>query len=250
MHASSSSRLPVSSVVLGALSTFSIGWLAYYATQDTIRRVTIRSRRKRHPVRTRTSGLLPHKQGSTSASMGSLESGDTDGSAWYGGAQATEVESIKRRYAPLRILRRYVNPFPEWRETGVWEFLYYKTIHSILETPHRIAWDGGLAADLATEKGKERVKELLPVQKLDRDTLWGKDSEQPCADSESLSYTWIGQSTCLIQMNGINILTDPVFGLQPIESIFSPVRMAPMPCTIEELTGKKGRIDVVLISHK
>ncbi|UZJ56641.1 hypothetical protein CBS101457_005961 [Exobasidium rhododendri] len=261
MHGSVPNRLPVGSVVLGALSTFSVGWLAYYATQDALRRATIRSRRKRYPLKIRTSGVLPHKiadgrgeESSTSShdsssSATSFDSSLSPSTSWYGGAKGSELEAIKKRFAPLRILRRYVNPFSEWRETGIWEFAYHKLVHSMLVKPRRIAWDGGLAADLSTEKGKQRVKDLLPVQALDRDRLWGRQEGRPCADAEKSTYTWIGQSTCLIQMNGLTILTDPVFGLQPVKSIFSPNRMAPMPCTIDDLVGDRGRIDVVLISH-
>lgn len=51
----------------------------------------------------------------------------------------------------------------------------------------------------------------------------------------------------LIQLQGLTILTDPVFQLQPIKSIFSPKRLRPMPCGIAEILS--GRIDIVLLSH-
>lgn len=256
MHVSHTSRLPVSSsVILGALSSISLGWLSYYAVQDTIRRATIRSRRKKFPLNIRSVGpLTQYAEKQTRTSSGEvktnskLEEAQSSVADWYGRAHGKELQSIKRRFAPLRILGRYVNPFPEWRETGVWELLYWKLIHSMLQKPRRMAWDGALAADLATESGKKKVEELLPVYPLDKERLWGSSKGQPCAESDKMTYTWIGQSTCLIQMNGLNILTDPVFGLQPIESIFSPTRMRPMPCTIQDLTD--GKIDVVLISHE
>lgn len=247
MHASSSCRLPIGSAVVGVLSTFSLGWLAYYAAQDTIRRSVIRSRSIKFPLPVRTVGLLPHiskKGGQETNSVSSY----TSTSDWHGKAQSAELKSIKGRFAPLKVLGRYVNPFPEWRETGVWELLYWKLIYSMFQKPRRLAWEGGIAADLSTEEGKQKVESLLPVQSLNRDALWGTDREKPCAEADSMTYTWIGQSTCFVQMNGLNILTDPVFGLQPVESIFSPTRMRRIPCTIEELA--KGKIDVVIISHK
>lgn len=255
MHVSHISRLPVSSVVFGALSSISLGWLSYYAIQDTIRRATIRSRRKKFPLDNRVVGPLKyHAKEHLNAIKTdkhihhTLKEPQSPILEWHGQAQQKELQSIKSRFAPLRVLGRYVNPFPEWRETGVWELLYWKLIHSMLQKPRRMAWDGALAADLATDSGKKRVEELLPVHSLDKERLWGTTKNQPCAEADSMTYTWIGQSTCLIQMNGLNILTDPVFGLQPIESIFSPTRMRPMPCTIEDLTY--GKIDVVLISHE
>lgn len=246
MHASGCCRLAVGSVVVGTLSSFSAGWLAYYAAQDAMRRQTIRLRRAKYPLSIRTGGPLPHPR--NLARVEEATEKPASMSHWHGGATSEEFKSITSRFAPLKVLGRYVNPFPEWRETGVWELLFWKLVHSMLQKPRRMAWEGGIAADLGTEQGRKKVETLLPVQAFDRDKLWGTIKDQPCAEADKMTYTWIGQSTCLVQMNGLNILTDPVFGLQPIESIFSPTRMRPMPCTIQELT--EGRIDVVLISHK
>ncbi len=52
---------------------------------------------------------------------------------------------------------------------------------------------------------------------------------------------WLGHSTFLIQLNGVTILTDPIFGnLSP----FFP-RLLSLPCAPEQLPA----IDVVLLSH-
>lgn len=50
----------------------------------------------------------------------------------------------------------------------------------------------------------------------------------------------------MVQMHGVNVLTDPVFSDKPVESIVSPKRMRPMPCSFKDLK----RVDVVLLSHK
>ncbi|MFC0562415.1 MBL fold metallo-hydrolase [Halalkalibacter alkalisediminis] len=59
--------------------------------------------------------------------------------------------------------------------------------------------------------------------------------------SKRMHYTWIGHSTFFIQMNGLNILTDPVFsnrmGLEK--------RLVPPGISVHELPD----IDAVLISH-
>jgi L-ascorbate metabolism protein UlaG (beta-lactamase superfamily) len=56
---------------------------------------------------------------------------------------------------------------------------------------------------------------------------------------------WIGHATKLIEINGINILTDPVFQdhASPIRGIAN--RVTPPACQIEDLP----QISVVLISH-
>lgn len=52
----------------------------------------------------------------------------------------------------------------------------------------------------------------------------------------------------LISYAGLNILTDPVFGAQPVASVFSPTRITPTPCTMGELVSNVS-LDVVLVSH-
>lgn len=58
--------------------------------------------------------------------------------------------------------------------------------------------------------------------------------------------TWVGHSTFLIGLNGINILTDPHFSerASPV-SFGGPKRIVPVPLLISELP----KIDVILISH-
>lgn len=60
------------------------------------------------------------------------------------------------------------------------------------------------------------------------------------------AITWIGHATMLIQANGLNVLTDPMFSerASPVQS-FGPKRAQPPGLSIEQLPS----IDVVLISH-
>ena len=60
------------------------------------------------------------------------------------------------------------------------------------------------------------------------------------------SVTWIGHSTLLLQMEGLNVLTDPQWGARasPL-SWAGPRRLSPPGVAFEHLP----RIDIVLISH-
>ncbi len=60
-------------------------------------------------------------------------------------------------------------------------------------------------------------------------------------ESDQLQITWIGHATFLIQGDGINIITDPVFG--NVSSVFR--RLLPPGIMLENLP----RIDYILISH-
>jgi len=60
------------------------------------------------------------------------------------------------------------------------------------------------------------------------------------------SVTWIGHATTLVQMGGINLLTDPIFSERASPLAFAgPRRAQPPGIAISELP----RIDVVLVSH-
>lgn len=66
-------------------------------------------------------------------------------------------------------------------------------------------------------------------------------SEPVTDQSEELKVTWVGHSTFLIQIGGLNILTDPIFG----HPSFLFPRMLPAGIALEQLP----RIDAILISH-
>ncbi|WP_413586675.1 MBL fold metallo-hydrolase [Bdellovibrio sp. HCB274] len=63
---------------------------------------------------------------------------------------------------------------------------------------------------------------------------------------EALQITWLGHSSMLVQMDGMNILTDPSLSerVSPF-SFMGPKRFGKLPLEIEQLP----KIDVVVISH-
>jgi L-ascorbate metabolism protein UlaG (beta-lactamase superfamily) len=69
---------------------------------------------------------------------------------------------------------------------------------------------------------------------------WGR-----AADS-GLRVTWLGHSTVLLELDGVRVLTDPVFGLRasPV-SFIGPKRFHPPPVSIAQLPA----LDAVLVSH-
>lgn len=66
------------------------------------------------------------------------------------------------------------------------------------------------------------------------------------ANRTRTAVTWIGHATVLVQMSGLNILTDPHFSgrAAPVQWA-GPERRVPLPMALVELP----RIDLVLISH-
>lgn len=105
---------------------------------------------------------------------------------------------------------------------------------------------------------EEEYKVMNPSGVEDTHVISTKDTKPesvlPTAEPEwdskpaldEISVTWLGHSTLLIQMHGLNILVDPIFS-----DITSPVsfvgakRFSPMEFEIEDLP----QIDIVLFSH-
>jgi L-ascorbate metabolism protein UlaG (beta-lactamase superfamily) len=61
-----------------------------------------------------------------------------------------------------------------------------------------------------------------------------------------LRATWLGHSTVLLELDGLRVLTDPVFGdrASPV-SFMGPKRFHPVPASIDELPP----LDLVVLSH-
>jgi len=65
-------------------------------------------------------------------------------------------------------------------------------------------------------------------------------------DPSKIQMTWIGHSSFLIQLDGFNFLTDPVFSDRCSPTSFvGPKRFRPLPLQLEDLP----RIDFVVLSH-
>lgn len=100
----------------------------------------------------------------------------------------------------------------------------------------------GLAPPLAAEfllKGGKRAP-AGPLPAHDPLGVW------KAAPDSGLRVTWLGHSTLLIEVDGLRILTDPVFGerASPV-SFMGPKRFHPVPVQIAQLPP----IDVLLLSH-
>jgi N-acyl-phosphatidylethanolamine-hydrolysing phospholipase D len=92
----------------------------------------------------------------------------------------------------------------------------------------------------------ERWQKTLPPQDPARVRLVEPDLAYLKVNRSDATVTWVGHSTALWQLGGLNILTDPHFTdrASPF-SFIGPKREAPLPMPLSSLP----RIDVVLISH-
>lgn len=94
----------------------------------------------------------------------------------------------------------------------------------------------------ATIPKREVLDKTLPVHKPDFDDLKSKE------DQDGISVVWLGHACVLVQMDGIRILTDPVFSHKCGPKVIFKLGIARYrnaPCSIDDLPD----IDAVVISH-
>ncbi|KAI7899000.1 beta-lactamase superfamily domain-containing protein [Cokeromyces recurvatus] len=133
------------------------------------------------------------------------------------------LETPEERYASLKIGRRFVNPFDEWIEVP-----FYKTMLFWMKR-----WKGN-----GVPRNEKELEKTLPVMKPDLDKIKNLN--------DRITFTWFGQSTCLITLDGLTILSDPVFSRCSINHYLGPKRLRPIPCQLEDFIDT---IDAVIVSH-
>jgi len=87
--------------------------------------------------------------------------------------------------------------------------------------------------------GDRRVP-TAPLPALDPRRAWGRKARS------GLRATWLGHSTVLLEMDGLRVLTDPVWGQRASPSQWAgPKRFQPVPVGVDSLPP----LDVVVITH-
>ncbi len=88
--------------------------------------------------------------------------------------------------------------------------------------------------------GGDRRVPSAPLPAADPTSAWTR------APDTRLRATWLGHSTVLIEIDGLRVLTDPIWGLRASPSrLAGPKRFQPVPVPLRSLPP----VDVVLVSH-
>ena len=87
--------------------------------------------------------------------------------------------------------------------------------------------------------GGQRRRPPAPLPALDPRPTWTRPTTE-------LRATWLGHSTVLVEMDGLRVLTDPVWGERASPTrLAGPKRFQPVPVGVAELPP----LDAVIISH-
>jgi L-ascorbate metabolism protein UlaG (beta-lactamase superfamily) len=88
--------------------------------------------------------------------------------------------------------------------------------------------------------GSERRVPRAPLPAVDPRELWAR------VPGSGLRATWLGHSTVLLEMDGVRVLTDPVWGSRASPSqLIGPKRFQPVPVALRDLPP----IDLIVVSH-
>ena len=143
------------------------------------------------------------------------------------------MKSLGKRATGLRLERMRASPLYRVTDTGEG----FRNIHPIpagLRDPsERPSLGDFLYAD-----GRRKPAGLLPA--LNPLDAWLKPADT------GLRATWLGHSTVLIEIDGLRVLTDPVWGQRASPSqLAGPKRFQPVPLGLKALP----KLDAVVISH-
>lgn len=122
---------------------------------------------------------------------------------------------------------RFVNPWPTW------QFPSYSTMFRLF----------------LMEKNNSNVPSAIEV--LDRELpvhepYFVQNPDQCRQTGSSVRVTWLGHATVLVEMDGLVLLTDPVFSQRASPMAFmGPKRYRGPPCSVQQLP----KVDAVVISH-
>lgn len=169
--------------------------------------------------------------------------------------QDTTDSPVPLRYRSAVVNGMFVNPFEEYRPQTGFEFLWVR----LMEVFEGLYGQVEVHERYKTPLGElKRVDELLRVFRPDYDSMrhhsrvWHEPvtGEAWRAVRNTMLFTWLGQSCSLVQVGGINILTDPIFSNHLISRHMGPQRLVKSPMTVEDVhTATNGHLDLVMVSH-
>lgn len=97
----------------------------------------------------------------------------------------------------------------------------------------------GLLKEQFTDSHLRKPKKPIPVLPFNK-KVWNKELEKP-------KFVWYGHSVVLLQLNGKNILIDPMFG--PDTSPIAPFKTKRFSQNTLEIIDQLPQIDAVLLTH-
>jgi L-ascorbate metabolism protein UlaG (beta-lactamase superfamily) len=140
------------------------------------------------------------------------------------------MKTFGKRAAGLRLERMRASPL--WAGEG------FRNIHPVLPGLRNTTTPRPSMSDFLCAEGRRVPKGPLPS--MNPVDAWHRPP------GSGLRATWLGHSTVLVEIDGLRVLTDPVWGPRASPSRFAgPKRFQPVPVPLRALPP----IDLVVVSH-
>uniref|UniRef100_A0A0L0P4G4 Metallo-beta-lactamase domain-containing protein n=1 Tax=Candidozyma auris TaxID=498019 RepID=A0A0L0P4G4_CANAR len=177
---------------------------------------------------------------------------------------AIELEDVSK-FKSATINGMFVNPFDEYRPQTGFEFLWVRLLELVesfygnkIEIHDKYPTPEGDFKEV-----DDMLKTFRPNYELLREnskilqqcTALGnfdklREKKNGVSLHDQLLFTWLGQSCSLVQISGINILTDPIFSDHLFTPHFGPKRLVKSPMTLSDVNyATNNKLDFVLVSH-
>lgn len=140
------------------------------------------------------------------------------------------MKSFGQRAQGLRLERMRANP--------MWTGEAFRNLHPVRPGLRDASVPRPTLAEFLC--GGERRVPSKPLPAMDPREAWRRPP------GSGLRATWLGHSTVLLEVDGVRLLTDPVWGARASPSqLVGPKRFQPVPVALRALP----RVDAVLLSH-
>jgi hypothetical protein len=140
------------------------------------------------------------------------------------------MKSLGKRAGGLRLERM--------RASRLWAGEAFRNVHPVLPGLRNAAAKLPSLSDFLCSNGRRVPPGRLPS--VDPIDTWRRPA------GTGLRATWLGHSTVLIEIDGLRVLTDPVWGMRASPSrLAGPKRFQPVPVPLRALPP----LDLVLVSH-
>jgi L-ascorbate metabolism protein UlaG (beta-lactamase superfamily) len=140
------------------------------------------------------------------------------------------MKSLGKRAAGLRLERMRASP--------LWHGEAFRNIHPVLPGLRDHGAPRPTLSDFLCSEGRRVPQGPLPA--VNPIEGWRRPA------GSGLRATWLGHSTVLIEIDGLRVLTDPVWGARASPSrLAGPKRFQPVPVPLRALP----QVDLVLVSH-
>lgn len=185
---------------------------------------------------------------------------------------ASDDDRMMRRFSSQTVNGMFVNPFREYRPQTGFEFMMVRIMElfesfygNAIEMHDRFPSDSGEFKEVGDllkthHPNLEILRENLRIlneciaskdfRALKNSGGWARFFSLFPKLADQMMFTWLGQLCSLVQVSGINILTDPMLGDHLMTKNVGPLRLIKSPMSLEDIQyATDNKLNFVLVSH-